>query len=142
MAVAVYHQWETARNLAVIPGFTLSLPTAGQLSLLWRLGGKYSGYAKVSKASKQDEFREQFEFGFSVYGPVLKGAIAWFECVTKHSVADVGDHLIVIAAIERVMVDSDKCDREGLPIGEAEPIMQWTRNQFTTPGPKFSLDFY
>lgn len=142
VAVAVYHLWETARNLTAVPGFTLSLPTAGQLSLLWQLGGKYSGYADVSKAPKQDEFYEQFDFSFSAYGPVLKGAIAWFECFTRRWVADLGDHLLVIAAIERVMVDSDKYDREGYPIGEPEPIMQWTRNQFSTPGPRLSMDFY
>ena len=142
VAVAVYHEWQTAQNLLAASGFTMSLPSASQLPLLWQLGAKYSGYANVAKSAKMEEFHEQLDWGFSSYGPVLIGAIAWFECVIERRVTDLGDHYLVIGVVTRVVADPEVYD----PLGDSphvpEPVMQWTRNHFTTPGPLLDLDFY
>jgi flavin reductase (DIM6/NTAB) family NADH-FMN oxidoreductase RutF len=142
VAVAVYHQWQTAQNLLAAPGFTLSLPSAGQLRLLWQLGAKYSGYADVATRPKMEEFREKLNWDFSSYGPVLTGAIAWLECVIERRITDIGDHCLVIGVVTRVMADPEVCDPLGSPPRIPEPVMQWSRNHFASPGPQLDIDFY
>lgn len=142
VAVAVYHEWQTAQNLLAASGFTMSLPSAGQLPLLWQLGAKYSGYANVSTIPKMEEFHEQLDWSFSPYGPVLIGAIAWFECVIERRITDIGDHYLVIGVMTRVVVNPEAYDPLGRPLQVPGPVMQWTRNHFTTPGSQLTMDFY
>lgn len=142
VAVAVYHEWQTAQNMLAASGFTMSLPSASQLPLVWQLGAKYSGYANVSRVPKMEEFHEQLEWSFSSYGPVLVGAIAWFECVIERRITDLGDHYLVIGVMTRVKVDPEVYDPFGDPLRFPGPVMQWTRNHFTTPGPQLNMGFY
>jgi flavin reductase (DIM6/NTAB) family NADH-FMN oxidoreductase RutF len=142
VSIAVYKQWQSCENLREANGFTLSVPRATDLPVVWMLGGKYSGYAKVSDTPKMKEFAERLDEGFSERGPVLVGALAWIDCRVIRRIEEVSDHLIVLGEIERCTVGSDFYDTQGRPYGGVAPLMQWSGNLFTAPGPLRVVDFF
>jgi len=142
IALAVYREWQTCDNLLHGEGLTVSVPMAEQLEAVWKLGGKYSGYAKVATAPKSAEFREMFDEGFSTYGPVLKGAIGWMECRTVRKLTDLGDHVLFVASVLKVMVDPRCYDKNVLPAGSPKPLMQWVHNKFATSGGELSIEYF
>lgn len=142
IAVAVYREWQTARNLLSANGFVISLPSETSLQLLWKLGGKYSGYESVSTVPKASEFYEELSYEFSPHGPVLAKAAAWIECDVERIVRDAGDHILVLGCICHVAVSGKCFSPDGEPSDEFGPILQWTRNKFTALGRRIKMDFY
>ncbi|HSX17989.1 MAG TPA: flavin reductase family protein [Candidatus Saccharimonadales bacterium] len=139
--VAVYKEWQTCKNLETANGFTLSLAPKEQLELVWKLGGKYSGYRSSMK--KVEEFKNSLDFNFSKYGPVLKGALGWIECeVVDRPNAGKGNHLLVTGKYTKAMIDETKYTSEILPIGAPKPLMQWAQNAFSTPDNIFDIPYY
>lgn len=139
--VAVYKKWGTCENLKTANGFTLSVPSKEHLELVWKLGAKYSRYS--SGQDKNEEFKDCLDNDFSAYGPVLKGAIGWMEMEVINRPRDVGnDHLMVIGAIKRGMVDPKQYKEDITPIGNPKPIMQWQLNNFSKASDIFTIDYH
>lgn len=139
--IAIYREWITASNLMQTKGFTISVPSREQLELVWKLGGKYSGYN--SGKDKMDEFKESFDLDFSEYGPVLKDSLGWIECKIIDLPKDVGgNHLMVIGQYTKAMVNPKYYDKEISPIGNPKPFMQWERNHFAEASDIFSIDYF
>lgn len=139
--VAVYKEWQTCQNLKTAEGFTLSLVSKEQLELVWKLGGKYSGYESPTK--KTEEFKDSLDFEFSKFGPVLKGALGWIECrITDRPNADNGNHYLAIGEYTKAMVDESKYTSEILPIDVPKPLMQWAQNSFSTAENIFNIDYF
>lgn len=142
VAIAVYHSWCSCSALLSADGFTLSIPTIDDLELVWKLGGRYSGYCEVSTTPKLIEFRERLDESFSPYGPVLTGAIAWLECVKQQVVETGGDHMLFIGQVVRAKGQPVTHGSDAYLETEPKPFMQWTGNRFCTSMSSVSMNYY
>jgi flavin reductase (DIM6/NTAB) family NADH-FMN oxidoreductase RutF len=139
--IAVYKPWITADNLKSAKGFTVSVPHREQLEFIWKLGQKYSGYN--SGKDKIEEFKDDLEFEFSDYGPVLLDALGWLECEIIDRPKDVGgNHLMAIGQFTKAFVNPDYYDKDVSPKGTPKPFMQWERNSFAEASDIFSIDYF
>jgi flavin reductase (DIM6/NTAB) family NADH-FMN oxidoreductase RutF len=80
IALAVYRQWETHKNLLSADGFTVSVPHIGQLEGVWKLGAKYSHYPYANNAEKITASGLSIDQGTSGHGPFLTDGIGWAAC--------------------------------------------------------------
>ncbi|HEY1645915.1 MAG TPA: flavin reductase family protein [Candidatus Saccharimonadales bacterium] len=140
--IAVYKPWITADNLKTAEGFTISVPHRQQLDLIWKLGGKFSGYQ--SDKEKVEEFKDNLDLDFSAYGPVLKDALGWIECEIVGRPEDAGaDHRLIIGNFTKSMVNPTYYDPKDIsPIDNPKPFMQWTKNLFVEASDVFDIDYY
>jgi flavin reductase (DIM6/NTAB) family NADH-FMN oxidoreductase RutF len=142
VSIAVYRDWISCGYLREAEGFTLSVPRESSLADVWKMGGKSSGYIKISKASKEDEFSEVLNSEFSKYGPVLASALAWIECRILRKVDDLGDHMVVYGEITGATARVDSFNDSGNPLGGANTLMQWSGNLFTAPGATSCIPYF
>lgn len=139
--IAVYKEWITANNLETTKAFTVSVPHRKQLELVWKLGQKYSGYN--SGKDKIEEFKENLDFNFSTYGPVLKDALGWVEYQIVERPGDAGgNHLMIIGKYTKAMVNPKFYNKEISPKGNPKPFMQWERNSFAEASDIFDIDYF
>lgn len=142
VAIAIYHEWRSCDALLKAVGFTISVASLDQIELVWKLGGRYSGYSAVSTTPKGIEFGSFMDENFSQYGPVLKGAIAWLECTISQVVSTGGDHTLFIGEIVQGAGRSSTYTCQGDAIAQPAALMQWSGNRFCGPGNIVNMEYY
>lgn len=143
VVVAIYNEWRSRAALLLADGFTLSVASVEQIELVWKLGGRYSGYSEVSALPKNVEFSFLMDEDFSRHGPVLKNAIAWLEFVTTQIVTTVGDHTIFVGEAVRAAGRSSTYAQDGTILDRPpRTLMQWSGNRFSIPGETVTMCYY
>jgi flavin reductase (DIM6/NTAB) family NADH-FMN oxidoreductase RutF len=143
VVVAIYNEWRSRDALLLAEGFTLSVASVEQIDLVWKLGGRYSGYSEVSPLPKSVEFGFLMDEDFSRHGPVLKSAIAWLEFVITQIVTTAGDHTIFVGEAVRAAGQSSTYTREAKILAQPpKTLMQWSENRFSSPGETFAMRYY
>jgi flavin reductase (DIM6/NTAB) family NADH-FMN oxidoreductase RutF len=142
IALAVYKQWETHKNLRNANGFTVSVPHIDQLEGVWKLGAKYSHYPFANNAEKIAASGLSVDHGTSPYGPVVTAGIGWMVCQTLAKLDFDGDHGLFVARIEQVYFNPTYLNSDGTPRGDPRPVMQITGNTFTTASDTHTIPYY
>jgi flavin reductase (DIM6/NTAB) family NADH-FMN oxidoreductase RutF len=142
VAVAVYKQWETNKNLRDADGFTLSVPHIDQLEGVWKLGAKYSHYPCTNNIEKITTSGLSVDHATSPYGPILTDGIGWAACQIIELLDFGGDHGIYIAHITHVHFNPTYLNLDGTPHGDVCPVMQITGNAFTTAAKAHTIPYY
>lgn len=142
VAVCIYKQWLTCKNLLAAEGWTISVPTFDQLEIIWKLGGRYSHYSEVAHETKADEFREILLSDFSSFGPVLNDSAAWLECRKIEALDRLGDHVLFVGEVLRAVADQDYYDSDGHVVGNLHIPMQWSGNVFSSCTDSMEIPYY
>ncbi|MEV0358219.1 flavin reductase [Nocardia sp. NPDC050697] len=132
LAIAVLKKWRTCENLFGAEGFTVSVPVAGQLDGVWKLGAKYSGFSVTEPAEKLATCGLQLDLNASPYGPVLLTGIGWASCRLRERLDFGGDHGVFIGEVGDVWFNTEHLTSDGTPKTVTRPLMQQTGNLFTT----------
>ncbi|MFF7938100.1 flavin reductase family protein [Nocardia gamkensis] len=132
VAVAVYKEWVTYKNLLSASGFTISVPTVEQLESVWKLGARYSGFPIKEPAQKLRASGLELDFESSIYGPVTPAGLGWMACKIIARIDLGGDHGLTIAQIDHVWFNPEFLTVDGIPHGVTHPLMQQTGNHFAT----------
>lgn len=140
VAVAVWKEWTTHRNLIGGLGFSISVPREENSELIWRLGHRYSGFVIPNGSSKLEAAGGEWNHGFSRFGPVLVGAVGWLSCELV-SVLDVcnADHTLFLGRILSASGDPSFIDSDGQYLRNPGVIAQVTGNQFSVSGEFFRM---
>ncbi len=141
VVVSVFTEWQTYHNLRATAEFTISVPRAGQVDGVWKLGARYSRFTFADRTAKLAASGLAILDDGGLPGPVLTDGLGWFVCRIAHRVDVPSDHGIFVAEITHVEFDADSFDRDGNPGGGLDPLMQVTGNLFTTAGERFSVDY-
>jgi flavin reductase (DIM6/NTAB) family NADH-FMN oxidoreductase RutF len=142
IALAVYKQWQTHKNLRDADGFTVSVPHIGQLEGVWKLGAKYSRYLYTSNTEKITASGLSIDHDTSPYGPILTDGIGWAACQIVERLDFGGDHGIYIGHIEHVYFNPKYLNPDGPAHGDVRPVMQITGNTFTTAAESRTIPYY
>jgi flavin reductase (DIM6/NTAB) family NADH-FMN oxidoreductase RutF len=142
IALAVYKQWETHKNLRNTDGFTVSVPHIDQLEGVWKLGAKYSHYPYANNAEKIAASGLSVDYDTSPYGPVVRDGMGWAVCQTLAKLDFDGDHGLFVAEIQHVYFNPTYLNLDGTPRGDARPVMQITGNTFTTVADTHTIPYY
>ena len=142
IAIAVYKQWETHKNLRNTEGFTVSAPHICQLEGVWKLGAKYSRYLYANNADKIAASGFSIDHDMSLYGPVVTDGLGWAVCQTIAKLDFDGDHSLFVARIEQVYFNPTYLNSNGTPRSDARPVMQITGNTFTTAADAHTIPYY
>ena len=142
IALAVYKQWETHKNLLSADGFMVSVPHLDQLEGVWKLGAKYSHYPYVNNAEKITASGLSVDHGSSAYGPILSDGIGWATCQIIERLDFGGDHGMYVAQIKHVDFNPKYLNPDGTPHGDVRPVMQITGNTFTTAADTHTIPYY
>lgn len=142
IALAVYKQWETHKNLRDTDGFTVSVPRIGQLEGVWKLGAKYSHYPYATNAEKIAASGLSVDHDTSPYGPVVTDGIGWAVCRTVAKLDFGGDHGLYVAQIVHVYFNPKYLNPDGTSHGDVRPVMQITGNTFTTAADTHTIPYY
>jgi flavin reductase (DIM6/NTAB) family NADH-FMN oxidoreductase RutF len=132
VVVAIYKKWQTNSNLKNGSGFTLSVPTADQTEIVWRLGAKYSGFVPPPGKSVLDACGGAIDYEASTMGPVLMESIGWLECRTVDEARIESDHGIFFGRVMRSFFNPTILNKDGLYIMNSRPSMQVVKNSFAT----------
>ena len=142
IALAVYRQWETHKNLRNTDGFTVSVPHIDQLEGVWKLGAKYSHYPYANNAEKIAASGLYVDYDTSPYGPVVTDGMGWAVCQTLAKLDFHGDHGLFVAQIKHVYFNPTYLNSDGTPGGDARPVMQIAGNTFTTAADTYTIPYY
>ncbi len=118
------------------------MPHNCHLSGVWKLGAKYSHYPYATDAEKIADSGLAIDHTLSEYGPVLSDGIGWMICRTLHDLDFAGDHTLFIAQAEKAHFNSEYVNSDGIPCGDARPLMQITGNTFTTTADTQTVPYY
>lgn len=142
IGIGSYVGWQTTHVLREAEGFTLSVPSAEQDRLIWKLAASYSGYSGDGSGAKMEEFSEELDTTWSKYGPVLERCIGRIECRLASVLTGLGNHVWLVGQVLRAEADPSFLNHKGECVKDYQPLMQVSGNVMSTAAPFWRLDYF
>jgi len=134
IVLAVYHEWDTKRNIVETQEFVVNVPSKNLLEQIWICGDKYAGHPIPEGVNELDIAGLKEIPSVVVKPPRVEECYAHLECKVVWT-KDVGNHELVLADIVAASATEGIFDENLIPqIGEAQPLLEISSGYFTSPG--------
>jgi flavin reductase (DIM6/NTAB) family NADH-FMN oxidoreductase RutF len=140
LALAVFSQWATCKNLRANSDFSISIPTSQHAACVWIAASRYANLRIPCGVSKFEATGFTVRPATFVRTPLISECYAHLECKVTWD-RPVGDHVLFVGEILAGWIDQKLLNADGVvDVENASPLMQNSGDRFVRLGSEFQID--